>query len=62
MWKRMAWTTLAAALLGAVLLLPGCDKTEPTADPDWVIEVTANPQTIRLGSDEEGQSIITAVV
>ncbi len=60
MKSRTAWMALGA--LALALVAPGCDKTEPTADPDWVIEVTASPQTIRLGSADEGKSIITAVV
>jgi hypothetical protein len=55
--------------LGALVVVPlvlfatGCEKDEPAAESDWVIEVTANPGSLDLAApDEERTSTITAFV
>lgn len=62
--KRAAKTNLLCGLLlGLMLLAAACDDSEPVAESDWVIEVTASPASLDLDApDIPGSSTITAVV
>lgn len=55
---------LTAALTGAMLLLTAaCEDSPPTAASDWELQVTANPATIQLPTEnQDGESTITAAL
>jgi hypothetical protein len=56
-------TVLSGLLLLLMLFAVACDDSEPTAESDWVIEVTASPASLDLDApDIPGNSTITAVV
>jgi hypothetical protein len=54
---------LPGLLLLLTLLAASCDDSEPVAESDWVIEVSASPASLDLDApDQPGNSTITAVV
>jgi hypothetical protein len=55
--RRAAGVSLA---LAALLAAPGCEKTEPTAEPNSVLVLSANPGNINFGNSTSGSSTITA--
>ncbi len=54
---------LPALLLLLLLFAVSCDDSEPVAQSDWVIEVTASPASLNLDApDKPADSVISAVV
>lgn len=62
----MKKTTRLLALLFlafALVLAVACDDSEPAAQADWVIEVTANPASLDLDAPNElASTVVTAVI
>ncbi len=61
--NSMKWT-LATVALVALLALAGCEKTDPVAQTDWVVDVTASPSShpVVPGPDQPVESKIIVVV
>lgn len=53
---------LAFAVLAAAALVGGCESSDPAAQSDWTLKITANPADVTLGQNSNGTSDILATV
>lgn len=58
--KRIRRAGAVSLALAALLAAPGCEKTEPTAEPSSVLVLSASPGNINFGNSDTGSSTITA--
>lgn len=64
MWTNQGKVAALTAISALMLFSLGCDKSEPSAQPDWKIDLAANPASIVVPADvtQLARSQITATI